>query len=143
MREEMPANRDSFSTITPASFVNITNGTWGISAFNSRAASNPFITGHREIEDDDTGSYVLSFLPTFGSIGCIHHQPVFCFEPVLGSAVCCTISVAMLNSSLEEIRKLCAQITEEPNTAKVIPLLAKLRKLMGELQVTTNKIETR
>jgi hypothetical protein len=55
----------------------------------------------------------------------------------------CTISVAMLTASLNEIRELCARITEEPNTAKLVPMLAKLRKLLAALQVSTSKIESR
>jgi len=49
----------------------------------------------------------------------------------------------MPESNLDEIRKLCGQITEEPNTAKLVPLFAGLRKLVSELQVSTNKIEGR
>jgi hypothetical protein len=40
-----------------------------------------------------------------------------------------------------EIRELCAQIANEPNSPKLVPLFAKLRKLLAELQVSTNKVE--
>jgi len=49
----------------------------------------------------------------------------------------------MLTSPFEAIRELCLQITKEPNTAKLVPLLAKLRKLLAELKVTTNKVQGR
>jgi hypothetical protein len=49
----------------------------------------------------------------------------------------------MLTSSLNEIKELCRRISEEPNTAKLVPMLAKLRKLLAELQVSTNKLESR
>jgi hypothetical protein len=42
---EMPALRASPTKIAPALFVNINNGTFGMSRFNSRATSSPFITG--------------------------------------------------------------------------------------------------
>ena len=38
----------------------------------------------------------------------------------------------------EEIRELCAKITKEPSTAKLVPLLAKLRRLLAELKVSMN-----
>jgi hypothetical protein len=46
-------------------------------------------------------------------------------------------------SPFKEIRELCERITQEPNTAKIVPMLAKLRKLMVELKVSTNKLEGR
>ena len=57
------------------------------------------------------------------------------------SAAVVQFRVAMISSSLHEIKELCSQITKEPNTAKLVPMLARLRKLLAELQVTTNKIE--
>jgi hypothetical protein len=47
----------------------------------------------------------------------------------------------MPTSPFEEIRELCSKITKEPNTAKLVPMLARLRKLLAELKVTTNKAE--
>ena len=49
----------------------------------------------------------------------------------------------MLTSSLEEIKELCSKITNEPNTAKLVPLLAKLRKLLAELRVSTTRVKGR
>ena len=45
----------------------------------------------------------------------------------------------MLDRSLEEIRELCAKIAKESNTAKVVPMLARLLKLLAELKVSASK----
>jgi hypothetical protein len=46
----------------------------------------------------------------------------------------------MATPQFQEIRELCSKITKEPNTARLVPLIAKLRKLLAELKVSTKKV---
>ena len=58
-----------------------------------------------------------------------------------GAVAVVQFCIAMPTLPFQEIRELCSKITNEPNAVKLVPMLARLRKLLAELKVTTNKVE--
>jgi hypothetical protein len=74
MAAEMPTQRASHP---PALLVNNSNGTFGMSNVNARAASSPFITSMEKINDYEAGSYLVDLLDTVSTIHRIGHFQFF------------------------------------------------------------------
>jgi len=75
----MPASRAYFSIAVPALFVNINKGTRGMSTFNSRAASSPFMTGMERSRMIRSGFSACAFR-TPSPVRCIGHDQAFRFQ---------------------------------------------------------------